>query len=227
MLNPIEEKKFAELKDKCRELKMPPPPDTYVKLKVVNADGKVAFDDIQRAHSWTRNFYNNLYSYPLYAGAGTSSYAAGSFSIRCTNGSIRQVWSEYGAAPMKSASAGNDQYGLVIGTGDTASSMADYAMAAQIKHGTSSGQMSHQESNGPAANYTGATKIWDLTYYRIFNNNSGASITVKECGFISDPSSMTYFILLERTVLSPTVVVADGAQLTVTYVVTLDFSAID
>jgi len=227
MLNPIEEAKYAELRDKCRELRLPPPPETHVHLKVVDKYGKETFNDIQRAHSWTRNFYNSLYGMPLYYSGSTSSFGAGYFSLKNTVGEYSSYLRTY-ALQIRTQNTGVSEKGLVIGTGDTASSVADYKMDTPIVHGTGSGQMSYQESNGPAANYTGATKIWDFTYYRIFNNNSGALITVKECGYLEEhaPYSSKY-MLMERTVLSPTVAVADGAQLTVTYVLTLDFSAID
>jgi hypothetical protein len=60
------------------------------------------------------------------------------------------------------------------------------------------------------------------------NNNSGGSITVKEVGlmYVGNTYNNDYH-LVERSVLSPTVAVANAAQLTVTYEISMDFSAID
>lgn len=45
MLDPQEEAKFAELKDKCRELKVPAPPEIMIGLQV-HEGGVLTFDDI-------------------------------------------------------------------------------------------------------------------------------------------------------------------------------------
>jgi hypothetical protein len=58
------------------------------------------------------------------------------------------------------------------------------------------------------------------------------SITVKEVGLAGVVAMFTSaqtndYMLMERSVLSPTVPVPNGAQLTVTYSISMDFSAID
>jgi hypothetical protein len=82
----------------------------------------------------------------------------------------------------------------------------------------------------PVNVYTSGTKTWENTIIRIFNNNSGGVIVIKEAGlywsgYLFD-TSIGYH-MHERSVLSPTVAVANGAQLTVTYAISMDFSAID
>jgi hypothetical protein len=58
------------------------------------------------------------------------------------------------------------------------------------------------------------------------NNNSGGNITVKEIGLCPNGGWGDFF-LLERSLLSPTVTVPNGAQLTATYEIIMDFSSID
>jgi hypothetical protein len=75
------------------------------------------------------------------------------------------------------------------------------------------------------------TKVWTTVHSRVLNNNSGGSITIKETGLVwsgyAFEASASTFYLVERSVLSPTVDVAAGAQLTVTYTISSSFAAID
>jgi hypothetical protein len=227
MLKWEEEKKFAELREKCRELRVMPPPELMIGLKVHDKDGNLVFDDVQRGHSWTRNFWN-FQAYQMcdapYTGAGAN-FAAGYLSAKynVTYGYIGTNRTNVGL-PQCIGSLGNKDTGIVVGTGDTAFSVEQYGLVAQIMEGTGSGQFSHQAMVAPTGEYTGGTKTWKFTMSRVFNNNSGGSITVKETG-LHGFSTQTY--LLERSVLDPTVAVANAAQLTVTYEISMDFSTID
>lgn len=63
MLNPIEEaKKFAELKKMCREMKVPAPPEIFIRMQVHDKNGAPVRDNRERGHSWTRNYWNYLFS---------------------------------------------------------------------------------------------------------------------------------------------------------------------
>jgi len=223
MLNPIEEKKYQELKDRCRELRVPPPPDIMIGLQVHDENGILVFDDVQRAHSWTRNFWNQC----MYAMTGGplsgSTYAAGSSAIKYTYGGIAAtaVWP---GTPSCIGTLGSTINGIVVGTDDTAFALTQFALGALIAHGTGAGQFSYAAQGAWSSAYTAGTKTWKSTTSRIMNNNSGGSITVKETGLYHSPSNT---VMIERSVLAPTVTVATGGQLTVTYEISMDFSAID
>jgi hypothetical protein len=223
MLNPVEEKKFAELKEKCRELRVMPPPDVMIKLQVHDGDRVLVFDDIQRGHSWTRNFWNTC-AYMMIDGTGaTVTFGAGYMNLKYnpTYGYIVAVQSA--GIPQCNGLITETNRGIIIGTGDTAFSTEQYGLDAQILHGNGSGQMAYSAHAARTFAYTGGTKTWKTTIYRIFNNNSGGSITVKETGLYATVTSF----LIERSVLDPTVAVANAAQLTVTYEISMDFSTID
>lgn len=135
------------------------------------------------------------------------------------------------------AAANSVAGGIVVGTGDTAFSADQYALATLIAHGTGSGQMSYEASTVGALAYTAGTKTWKQTLTRAIINLSGSSITVKETGLYQGHGSSAntglfgqgYGIayMVERSVLSPAVEVVNGAALTVTYEISMDFSAID
>ena len=65
MLDQKEESKYKELKDKCRELHVPVPPEIHIGLQVHDKEGNLILDDLQRGHSWNRNFYNLIFSFHL------------------------------------------------------------------------------------------------------------------------------------------------------------------
>jgi hypothetical protein len=237
MLDPKEEKKFKELRNMCRELKVPSPPEIHIGLQVHDHNGVLIFDDKQRGHSWTRNFYNYMLGTLSDAQNAQASFGAGYLSGKTTAGTIRGT-AGYTPARASNLTANSgftllnttNVYGIVVGTGDTAFSVDHYALATQIAAGTGGGQLSHVAMSNPTAAYTGGTKTWKTTIFRIFNNNSGVSITVKEVGLFWIGSicyASNEYYMLERSVLSPTVAVANGAQLTVTYEISMDFSAID
>lgn len=233
MLNPEEEAKFQELKDKCRELNVMPPPEIMIGFQVHDKNGALIFDDIQRGHSWTRNFYNRMFSQLVGClGDGTGTFGAGKMSAKRSDGT---VYSDDTKGYCYN-SAKTWLFEIVVGTGDTPFSADDYALDTLIANGSGSGELSHLTTVRGALTYdssVGAEK-WTMAISRIFNNNSGGDITVKEAGLYTTSFdfpfysiSMTEPIYNERSVLSSTVPVPNGGQLTVTYNISMDFSAID
>lgn len=220
MLDPKEEAEFDELKGLFGELNIPSPPEIFIGLQV-HKDGKLIFDDKQRGHSWTRNFYNFKCGIGTNASMLSSSFGAGYMSGKVIggtiNGTVRYLCNKIATGLIGSLK------GIVVGTDDTAFSKEQYALGAIVAHGTGSGQLVYQASAFDSKAY--ASKVWTATSKRIFNNNSGGDITVKEVGLYSDYGNNTF--LTERSVLDPTVTVPNGAQLTVTYEISMDFSSID
>jgi hypothetical protein len=239
MLDPKEEKRFEELRGMCRELKVPAPPEIMIGLKVHDKNGVLTFDDVQRGHSWTRNFWNFIFGVASTSrGIADATFVAGKMSGKTTAAAIRSdaastsfVAGQLNTGPGFNNVAATANSGIVVGTGDTAFSTADYILATLIAHGNAATQLSYNPmSGGSLPSYTGGSKTWKGTLTRLFNNNSGGSITVKEVGLIFAGGvcwTASEYYLFERSVLAPTVAVANGAQLTVTYEISMDFSAID
>jgi len=116
------------------------------------------------------------------------------------------------------APAGDDSYGLVVGTGTTSVDINDHNLASKISHGTGSGQLSYGDSN-PYTTGSGLTQSRGVE--RSFDNNSGGDITVNEIGLIMKvyDGSSYYNILILRDVISATTV-PNGGRLTVKYWIT-------
>jgi len=229
MLNPIEEARHADLKNRCRELGVSPPPEIFIGLQVVDRNGVLIFDDKQRGHSWLRNYWNWAFWSTTLTPPTGSTYEAGSLATKAETGEIKN---DDGCINATWRNAGmNADAGIVVGTSDTTFSAEHCAMGALIAHGAGAGQLAYCGQATPTASYTSDTKTWKSTLARIFNNNSSGSITVKETGLRINGgifyAGYGYRFLLERSVLNPTATVPVGAQLTVTYEISMDFSAID
>ena len=114
------------------------------------------------------------------------------------------------------APAGEDNYGILVGTDSTPFDVMQYSLGAKISHGTGSGQLSYGEQSTIVG--TAEYEQWQ----RSFDNNSGADITVREIGMacrttkLFDGTSETHYILLARDVITPTTV-PNGGRLTVRY----------
>lgn len=220
MLDQKEEAKFDELKGMFRDLKLPPPPEIFIGLQV-HKDGELIFDDKQRGHSWTRNFYNYKCLMGTNASITNASFGAGYMSGKRYDG-VMDTYIQYISGQVTTGVLAIT-HGIVAGTSDTAFNIEQYALGALIAHGTGSGQLVYQASGFVSKAY--ALKVWTATSNRIFNNNSGGDIVVKEVGLYPQYGGSRY--LFERSVLSPAVTVPNGAQLTVTYEISMDFSSID
>ena len=246
-LNQEEEAKFAVLRKNCRELGVPAPPEIHIGLEVVDRNGVLVLEDKQRGHSWTRNWYNAMLSGVTGVTATGATFGAGHISGRDTGGTVRGGANTGAGSRATSFSSNGYVYvagaastanGIVVGTNDGTFSAEAYELGALIAHGTGTGQMSYQAQGAPTSDYddTADNEKWTVTHTRILNNNSGGEIVVAEVGLIWGTGNannacrfgtIAVSYLDERSVLSPTVTVPDGAQLTVTYEISMDFSAID
>jgi len=217
MLNIREEEKIKKLRDACRDLKVVPPPDIMIDLQVHDKDGNLTFNDIQRGHSWTRNFWNNIFVW-IGSNATSAVFGAGYLSFRHYTGSL-----VFDAAVGRfNGRLANSNEGILVGKGSTAFSIEDYKLDDQAIEGTGTGQLNHALGTTVSTTYDEPTKIWTNIHSRIFTNNSGGTIIITETGI--------YFgsqCLVERSLLDPVVTMVDSARLTVNYSISMDFSAID
>jgi hypothetical protein len=234
MLDPIEEKKYADLKSLCREFKLPVT-EMFIGIKLHDRNGVLIFDDYMRGHSWTRNWYNWITSAGLdMPSLGVSTFGAGFISSKNTAGTV------YPGATLTAfyrttntllgngfhENTVNGLYGIFIGSGSTSFSVEDYNLAGKIAPGNAAGQCAYQAMTYPLVSY--ASKTWTELISRIFNNNSGGEISVNEIGLVWYGSlGSTNYFLFERSVLAVPTILVNGGQLTVTYTLSVDFSAID
>ena len=125
MLDQKEESKFDELKGMFRDLKLPPPPEIFIGLQV-HKDGELIFDDKQRGHSWTRNFYNYKCLMGTNAAIGSTGFGAGYMTGKDHNGFVSTYIRNL--AGQVTTGSGETTCGIVVGTSDTAFNIEQYAL---------------------------------------------------------------------------------------------------
>lgn len=240
MLDLAEEMKYAEIRKQCSDLNIILPPDIYLNFKV-EKNNAIIFDDTQRGHSWNRNFYNGLFSYCAAAkSTGTNNFGSGYMTVKRNSGTVYYGTTGFcgyygtqysGSSGIYTSTSDYHTIGIIVGTSTTAFTSDDFKLNVHIASGNTSGTLFYQPMNAPNTPiYNAGTKIWTSTLSRVFNNNSGGTIVIGEVGLVANFTpfaASAVNILVERSVLSPTVSVLDGAQLTVTYTFSSDFSAID
>ena len=138
-----------------------------------------------------------------------------SYDFKNTNGQDVSIDTLSFVNSSMKAPAGDDTFGIVVGTATDTVTMADFNLYGKISHGTGSGQLSY----GETSEYNDASGMqWDRGLQRSFDNNSGADITINEIGLvmmISD-GSVNYFVMIARDVISATTV-PNGGRVTIKY----------
>jgi len=182
--------------------------------------GNVKEDRTELGHSFLQNFLICLYGTmgrikpvndDLVDTGGTARAAATSYSSSAVSYSSNTF--------NCNSPSTNDDYGILVGTGNTAVDIADYALDTKIIEGSGSGQMNY----GSHAVVAPVSDVGNTYSYagisRTISNNSGAGISVAEVGLAMmrfwDTTTNRYFLLL-REVLGSPVSVGDGEILTVT-----------
>lgn len=113
------------------------------------------------------------------------------------------------------ANEGEDNVGIIVGSGSTEVTLDDHNLASKIPNGTGANQLSYGACN--MYDYDNGLQQ-DRGVKRSFTNNSGSSITINEIGLVMKVNDGTndYYILIMRDVISATTV-PDGGVVTVTY----------
>ena len=222
----IEEREFRQLRELGQKLHIPIP-EAFLELEVRDQDGKVVQRHKQRSHSWTRNAYNFLFAVGLAPAPMTTANGLDILNIQDTT----QEFAFYMPSGLRfdyeehqyKAAVALDDVGIVVGDSATAFGFDQYILQGKIAEGTGAGQLSHQASVLDSVQDVALVK--KAIYTRIFNNNSGATITVREVAlyYSSKASNASFKGMVERTVLGSEVPVPNTGQLKVTYTVQLTY----
>lgn len=207
-------------------------PGLHLHLKV-EKDGEVISDSYQIGHSWTKNAYHwynatmmdctFFSSLPIQKTNGIVHSAGTMFINRCL-ANTTPTFTNHG---YYNNNTNNVDFGIVLGSNNTAYNVDDYRMYAPILSGNTAGKLYAQAQAAPVQSFSGSPdNTVNTLHSRVFNNNSGGTITVNEVGIVYrswnayvDSQSAHYF-LFSRDVLESSVAVLDGAQLTVTVSIT-------
>ena len=192
-----------------------------VELEVTDKNGRIVKKHRQMSHSFLRQWLQFLRCQTsiTYTGSGIS------VNVVDETGAVRvypRSWSEdfdYEAL-ICNAPAGDNSYGIVVGTSDTPNTINTYCLGSKIAHGTAFGQLQYgnhtfEDVTNPSGN------ILLFKIIRVFSNTSGSTITVKEVGLLVrnlDSQAYDRCYLIARDVLSTPVDVYNDTTLTVRYI---------
>jgi hypothetical protein len=121
----------------------------------------------------------------------------------------------------------DDTRGIIVGDGNAAEDFDTFALDSKIAHGSNVGELSYYESTVSGfewSNTAADTARFYLT--RMFRNQSGVSINIREVGLSSNlvigATNNTY--LFDRRVLGSAIEVDDGEIITITWAYKYNFT---
>jgi len=188
---------------------------------IVEKKGKILFHHRGPSHSFVRNWYNFIFCGSVGYQSSGSSYGEGYLTSKQQNNTVSYF--TYNSDDRYFAPYGNIDYGILVGRGTTAESFESYSLANKITHGSGTNQLVYNAQSSTTVSYTSSSKTWLATFQRVFNNNSSAAILITESGLACYCSGLN--ILISRDLLSSSVNVPVGAQLTVKYYISMQFPA--
>ena len=203
-----------------------------LKTQIWDANGNEVWHKDGEAHSFVRNIHNMVATQILdIAGDNDTAdeYGIGSLTVVRTDGtSLPNETTPYdignGAASGTGyqAAVGDSTHGVVVGTGTSGFTFEDFQLGTPILSGSCDAELAHSSSEPVAVTFDTNSSRFSVDYARSFNNNSTASITVSEIGMVAIPLVPTgnQSIMVCRDALSPTLPIAVGGQLKVTYTFT-------
>ena len=185
----------------------------YLKIKVINENGKCIYYRRYRSRSFVIGFLNVLFT------------NLSGQTITMTNTSGSSYTTSTIDAMAVTESSNNDNYGIQIGTGTTEPSITDTRLSLLITNGTGAGQMQYGGVSVTSAVTNTTNNTGYITVTRTFTNNSGASITVSEVGLVAWSGTKTsssgtgtnqYYLIIHDLLPTP-ITVPNGSSLSISY----------
>jgi len=181
-----------------------------VEVIVLDKDGKEIHREKKPMDSFTQNVMNLL---GMFDAGGWSAIDVNGNGISFTfkNATDNYLYNAEVLAP-----SGEDKYGILVGSSDTAFDVTQYNLGSKISHGTGSGQLQYGDTS--VVDYGADYKTWQ----RAFDNLSGADVVVKEIGMFAKVTReesgvpKAYYVMLARDVITTTTV-PNGGRLIVKY----------
>jgi len=181
----------------------------YLKIKVINENGKCTYYRRYRSRSFVIGFLNVIFT--NLSGQGVTN----------TNTSGSQYTVKQPDSILVNDGSNDNSYGIQIGTGTTTPAITDTRLSSLITNGTGAGQMQYGGVNVTGAVTNTSNNTGYITVTRTFTNNSGASITVSEIGLVAWASSYNFgsqqYYLIIHDLLPTPITVPNGSSLSISY----------
>jgi len=181
----------------------------YLKIKVIDENGKCTYYRRYRSRSFVANFLRQLFRNLSGQSINNVNTSGGSYAISSTD--IINV----------TDGSNDSSYGILIGSGTSAPSIIDDNLSQVISNGTSVGQMQYGAVSVTGAVTNTSTNSGYITVTRTFTNNSGSSITVSEVGLVAWSGNFNIqtnqFYLIIHDLLPSPITVPNGSSLSISY----------
>jgi hypothetical protein len=175
----------------------------------------------KRSESYTKQFLQILYAYMNCSGVRFST----DWKVKCSDGVEYMLYQTTDFLNCAGA-VNTDISSIVVGTGNTAPTITDYALQTKIAHGSTAGKLQYSAVTFGAPASDATTSQFTVT--RNFANASGGSITVNEIGLYVTQYTHTVYPLMGqypfavypmilRDVIGGGIAVPNGQTLTVNY----------
>lgn len=161
------------------------------------------------ARSYLRSFLDGLYCHVTQT----------THSIQDVTGAWRSV-TPHTFYMNANCPANYDTHGIVIGIGTSEHSLEWASIQSKINHGPNGGEMLYGVSQKVAPFWPPARYAFNA--HRDFTNNSGASITVNECGIYVSCTTTPYYFCIVRDLISPGQPVPNLSVLNVKYEIAVE-----
>ena len=197
----------------------------YLTLEHRDKTGKVIKRFSGLSHSWTENYYVYVLCQASGVKCAESLYGLEYYDTSAAKVSDAQpMWPYYQSSGLwNDITVATQNQGVVIGRGSTVEVPTSTSLATIIAHGTGTNQMSREVN---ILNFQKVLLTYKSTISRIFTNNSGSAIKVKETGlygYFKAPSAFDYrTVLLNRDLITPMNIQA-GDSMYVAYTIELTF----
>ena len=175
-------------------------------LIVRDKNGKIIYHKSGKSKSYVAN-YNKL----IYAFMGNS------VNVTDTGGTSITVSTADLANNDVKAIEGDDNYGILFGTGTTAPAPGDYKLESKISHGDGDNLLHYYATSCTAPTTEGTTTYF--TVERSAKNNGTVDITINEVGLVLKVvvGGTPKYVLIARDVLTSPPTLTPGSTLTFRY----------
>jgi len=186
----------------------------FIEIEVRDCKGRVVQKGKHEMRSFLNNFLKTIEAFARNAGVG----------ITKTDGSSDKFYPSVSGATsvtvMNCMAGDNDSsFGIVVGSGTTSVTLTQYALASQIAHGTSAGQLDYDTMSYDILGLDTSVSppVYRFRILRTFKNLSGGSINITEVGLVAlnvRETTVNKF-MIARDVLPQAYTVPDGGSATV------------
>ncbi|MBA7678522.1 hypothetical protein ES703_86798 [subsurface metagenome] len=180
--------------------------ELWYSVVVRDRHGKVVSRERRRSKSFLKAWNEIIYIQCHYAGT---------VNITDTGNTVRAI-PRHATNLTMNAPAGNINYGIRVGTGNTPVAIDDYALETPIAEGTGAGQMEHLVCT--VATSVVAAPSCSFLVSRTIVNNSGGLITVREAGIYMFISSFVVGDAVRDVLVAPQAV-PNGGSITIDWTI--------